>query len=147
MAWIAGGAAAATVGTLASGQAESEPPPVIAPEFAITASTPASGSDLSASRDSLSVVVEVTGEPRKPLSFTWVLSLRVGVFAGEPCLVMTDTATIGPERPTTIALTGPIRRYGFCGNAYTTSTVTLTILVDGRVAKQVTRDLALNVGL
>ena len=60
---------------------------------------------------------------------------------------MTSTATIGPERPTTIALTAPLRRYGFCGNAYTTATATLTIVVDGRVAREVTHELALNVGL
>ena len=147
VALIGGAAAAATVGVFASGTTESEPEPLVVPEFAISAATPASGSDLSPSRDTLTVIVEVRGEPRGPLSFTWVLGLRTPTQLGEPCLVMTSTATVGPERPATLALTAPLRRYGFCGNAYTTSTATLTIVVDGRVAREVVQPLEFRVGL
>ena len=144
---IAGGAAAVTVGAFASGKTESDPEPLVMPEFAITSASPAPGSDLSPSRDALAVVVQVQGEPRETLTFNWAFGLRLANQIGEPCLIMTGTATIGPERPTTVVLTAPLHRRGFCGNSYTTATGTLTVVVDGRVAREVTQPLEFRVGI
>ena len=139
--------AAAAVGAAAAGVTENPPEDVVVPDFAIAGLTPPSGSDVSASRDAITVLVDVRGEPREPLSFTWVAGLRSAGASGEPCLLMTGMAAIGPERPLTLALTAPVRRRGFCGNTYTTTSVTVTILVDGRVARELTTPVELRIGI
>jgi hypothetical protein len=147
VAWIGGAAAAAAVGAAASGATSSPPEVPEAPEFAIAAITPPSGSDVSASGDPITVLVDVRGEPREPLTFTWVAGLRSAGASAEPCLLMTGVASIGRERPLTLALTGPLRRRGFCGNTYTTTSLTVTIIVEGRVARELMEDVALRIGL
>ena len=147
VAWVAGGAAAAAVGAVASGATENPPEAVVVPDFAIAGVTPPSGSDVSASRDRVTVLVDVTGEPRDRITFAWVAGLRSAGASGEPCLLMTGRANIGPERPIALVLSAPLQRRGFCGNTYTTTSMTLTILVDGRVAREVTAPVELRIGL
>ena len=76
-----------------------------------------------------------------------VAGLRAAGASAEPCMLMTGTATIGPERPQTVALTAPLVRRGFCGNTYTTTSMTLTILVEGRVAREVMEPVELRIGI
>ena len=147
VAWVGGAAAAAAVGAAAAGVTENPPEDVVVPDFAIVGFTPPSGSDVSASRDRVMLLVDVTGEPRERLTFVWVAGLRAIGLSGEPCLQMTGTSNIGPERPIALVLSAPLQRRGFCGNTYTTTSMTLTILVDGRVAREVTTPVELRIGI
>ena len=146
--WAAGVAAAGGVGAVAAGafSRERELPP--APDFALGGTAPGPGGVLSISRDRLTIQVHVSGEPAAPLTFTWFFALQFGGSRPQACVTMSDTASIGPERPLTLDLSAGLVVNGFCGfplRPFDVQTAKLTIVVDGAVVHDETRDLLLHV--
>ena len=141
--WASGAVAAATLGALVAGVGSAPPEPPAVPEFTILETMPGSGSTFSLSRDRLSMLVAVSGEPLEPITFTWFVSLQASLL--EPCLSMTDTLTLGPARPQTIELASPLRINGFCGTTFSVHSVRLTLVVDGQVAREVSQAVSIRV--
>lgn len=141
--WAAGAAAAAAVGAVVAGIGPAPPKARPVPEIDILETSPPSGGTFSTSRDRLSVLVSVTGEPLEPITLTWFFSLHASLL--EPCLSMTDTLTLGPARPQTIELAAPLRTNGFCGTTFNVHSARLTIVVDGLVAREVSKEVSIRV--
>jgi hypothetical protein len=139
--WIAGGAAAAGIAAAAAGVGSGPPEAPEVSDFRVSGISPTPGSEISISGDQVSVFVEVSGEPRESLTFTWFFGLRPAGTFGEPCVLMFDTTTIGPERPVTVELTGMFRRLGFCATSFQSDLATLRIVVDGLNVEQETLNL------
>lgn len=140
-AWIAGAGVAAGIGALVAGAGSRPPELPVVPDFAFFGTFPTPGGDFSISRDRLSVFVRVSGDPREPVTITWVFGLRTPGRL-EACLTMFDTVTIGPERPVTVELSSPVRVSGFCGALpYTVDSGKLSIVVNGHLVRDDTQAL------
>jgi hypothetical protein len=141
--WASGAAAAAVLGGLVAGLGPGEPEPPAVPQFTIVNTSPGPGGDFSLSRDRLSVLVTVSGEPAEPLTLTWFFTLHASI--REACVTMTDTVSLGSERPVTLELSALVRINGFCGPTFNVNTAKLTIVVDGQVAHEVQQEHRLRV--
>jgi hypothetical protein len=146
VAWIAGGVAAGGIAAAASGAGAGPAEPPNVPDFSIATVSPGPGSQLSISRDRVTVFVEVRGEPATPLTFSWVVGLSGGQ-RREPCLIMSDVAAIGSERPSRLALSAPLRTMGLCGTVFDVLFVTVTIVVDGQVVREMTEPVTYRFGV
>ncbi len=146
--WASGAVAAGGVAAVAAGafSRERELPP--APDFALAGTAPGPGGVLSLSRDRLTVQVHVSGEPAAPLTFTWFFALPFGEPRPQACVTMSDTASIGAERPLVLQLSAELIVNGFCGfptRAFDVDAGKLTIVVDGQVVHDETHELRMRV--
>lgn len=139
--WIAGAGAAAGIGAVAGGASSSTTTLPDVSEFRFSGTAPSPGSEISVSRDPISVFVEVSGEPRTPLTFTWSFGMNPRDTFGGPCVLMSDTAHIGSTRPVTVELMGMLRRQGLCSASFDAINAKLTILVDGVIVREETQEL------
>lgn len=144
--WAGGAVVAGTIGAIAAGAGSGAPPPPLVSDFRFFGIQPNPGSDLSITRDRVSVFVQVTGEPSAPLTFTWVLGLKGAAQVGrDACITMTDTTAIGPGRPLTVELSAPLRITNFCGVGFDVTHLQLTIVVDGQVVHDLTEPVTFHV--
>ena len=139
--WIAGAGAAAGIGAVATGVGSEPKELPDVSDFRVLGTAPSPGSEISVSRDHMSVFVEVSGDPREPLTFTWSVGLHPRDTFGGPCVTMYDTATIGAARPVTVELSGMVRWQGLCSASFQSVTAKLRIVVDGQIVREVTQEL------
>ena len=140
---IAGGVAAGIA--VATSASESSAPPIdlrppdaLPLAFSLSALQPAQNSVLSLSAGGLAYTYRVTGAVGVPLSLAWRVELWSGV---NLCVTMAGEAGVGPLRPESAVLTGPLVATGTCGSRFDVEVAHLTIAIDGQPvhAQYVTR--------
>jgi hypothetical protein len=124
---LAGGIAAVT---LNGGSDTSSPLSPEIPDFAYSGTIPPPGSVIHPDSTEFVVLVDMSQEPREPLTFLWIFEMTAEA-GGGTCLFMSDTY-VGAKHPTSLALVAPLMESGQCGERYSVRQGHLVITVNTR---------------
>ena len=127
-------AAAGIAGVAATTGSAPPPAPVGIPQIAFFGASPQPGTELSLSSDRLVISIQVTGEPRAPLTFNWDLDIGPGPAPGGCRIAMRGFESITDVRPLTVQLTAPLLRSGLCPDRFAVQEARLIIILRNQVA-------------
>jgi hypothetical protein len=134
-------AAAGIAGVAATTGSGPPPAPVGLPTISFFGASPQPGTEISLSTDRLVLSIQVTGEPRAPMTFSWDLDMGSVPAPGGCRIAMRGFESITDVRPLTVQLTAPLERSGLCPDRFSVQDARLIIVLRNQVVFDATQTL------